>query len=135
MSTAKHRIELAPLTANERVRQCAARAREMERLAQGADAEVSRLRKEMKRARKAYTRAKEAAKQAAKESQEARTELSACLDEAFCDLAMALQGSGNLASAFDAPDSGASHPQNGVEADVEHPRTGLEEPRPIAASG
>lgn len=81
----------AALSGDERLQSHAARAQETDRLAQAAEAEVVRLRKEMKRARKAYKAAKQQAKQAAKEAEDARAELSACLDEAFRDLAMALQ--------------------------------------------
>ena len=87
----KQQIDPAIASATEQLQKCAARARETDRLANEADAEASRLRKEMKRARKSYRDAKQVAKKAAKKAKKAQTELGECLNQAFRDLAVALQ--------------------------------------------
>jgi len=91
MAMAKQQTEAVPASANERLQKCAARAREADRLANEAHAKASRLRKEMKRARKAYKAAKQIAKAADKKSKRAQAELSERLNQAFRDLAVALQ--------------------------------------------
>ena len=97
--------ERGALEGNERLEACAAKARETDRLAKEAEADVSRLRKEMKRARKAYKEAKDSAKDAVKAAQKARQELSQCLDGAFRDLAMNVRGGAQVAPGSEEPSS------------------------------
>ena len=87
----KQQIDSTAASNTERLQKCAVRAREADRLASEAEVEATRLRKEMKRARKSYREAKSTAKDAAKEAKKAQAELSECLNEAFRDLAIALQ--------------------------------------------
>lgn len=98
-------VERRTLEGNERLEVCAAKARETDRQAKEAEADVSRLRKEMKRARKAYKEAKDSAKDAAKAAQKARHELSQCLDGAFRDLAMNVRLDGTVSTEHDEPPS------------------------------
>jgi len=125
---ARHQIKPAFASANERLHELAARAREADRLAEEAAADAGRLRKEMKRARKAYKEARQTAKDATKKSRRAQTELSECLNEAFRIMAMALQQetppqsrpadteAPAITRLHDPPDSGHQPPQSDTAA-------------------
>ena len=125
----------ASLSTNEQLRRCAARTREAEQLVLEADAEVERLRKELKQARKACRKAKRDAKEAAKAARKARAELSECLGGAFRQLAMALQGATALPAKVAANEPEAITPAQGYgKGEGLSPSRAEAEPR-AAASG
>ena len=95
-------------------------------MANEAEAEAGRLRKEMKRTRKSYKEAKQIAKKAARKAKKAQAQLGECLNQAFRDLAVALQKeeltqAKSQAGEFPAiihsrnPDNGNMHPPPVVE--------------------